>query len=31
MVLKKKGAVEPGSESEKWIVWANNQADRFDP
>ncbi len=31
MVAKKKGAIEPGSESEKWIVWANNQADRFDP
>jgi hypothetical protein len=31
MVLRKKGAIEPGSEHEKWIVWANNQADRFDP
>jgi hypothetical protein len=31
MVVKKKGAIEAGSEYEKWIVWASNQADRFDP
>jgi hypothetical protein len=31
MVVRKKGALEPGSEFEKWIVWANSQADRFDP
>jgi hypothetical protein len=31
MVVKKKGEIEPGSESDKWITWANNQADRLDP
>jgi hypothetical protein len=30
-VLKKNGSIEPDGELDKWISWAIQQADRFDP
>jgi len=29
--IRKNGCIEPGSELDKWLTWANQQADRFDP
>ncbi|CAG1064751.1 hypothetical protein BAC1_00316 [uncultured bacterium] len=29
--IRKNGGIEPGSKLEKWLTWANQQADRFDP
>lgn len=29
--LRKYGTIEPGSDIDKWITWAIQQADRFDP
>lgn len=29
--LQKHGEIEPGSELDKWLTWADQQADRFDP
>lgn len=29
--IQKNGGIEPGSELDSWLTWANQQADRFDP
>src|SRR3989304_369350 len=29
--IRKNGCIEPGSELDKWLTWANQQAERFDP
>lgn len=29
--IRKNGGIEPGSELDRWLSWANQQADRFDP
>lgn len=29
--IRNNGSIEPGSELDKWLTWANQQADRFDP
>ncbi len=29
--VRKNGGIEPGSELDKWLTWANQQADRLDP
>lgn len=30
-VIKRDGAIDEGSEAQKWLTWARQQADRFDP
>ena len=30
-VIEKEGPMEPGSELEKWVAWANAEADQEDP
>lgn len=29
--IRRDGGIDPGSELDKWLAWANQQADRFDP
>jgi len=29
--IKKFGVIQPGSESEEWLIWAEDQAERLDP
>lgn len=31
IVIQGQGEIMPGSETEKWLTWANQQADRIDP
>lgn len=31
VALQKNGEIEPGSELDKWLTWASQQADRLDP
>jgi hypothetical protein len=31
LVIQNEGEIAQGSEAEKWLIWAKEQADRFDP
>ncbi len=31
IIIQNQGEIMPGSETEKWLTWANQQADRIDP
>jgi hypothetical protein len=31
LVIQNEGEIAQGSEIEKWLIWASQQADRFDP